>query len=154
MTNQIAMLRVKIKSLAEEARVIRREELRALRRNKTGPAYTPSGSPGGPKKPKRKASPQRDPDLFHSLRAHRRVDLRPEQRAALLAYAYLRGVPYCQAEPKTVWWGLEAHRLRKRELCKRVAALAAKFGGLPKSPAPVTAEAVTAWVEAAVPVAA
>lgn len=153
MENQISMLRVKIKSLADEARVIRREELKALRRNKPGRAYNPSGSPGGAKKPRRKASPHQDQDLFKALNAHRRVDLRLEQRAALLAYAYLRGVPYCQVEPRAIWRGWDAS-LRKEALRKRVAALAAKFGGLPTSPAPVTVEAVTAWVEAAVPAAA
>lgn len=60
-----ARFRVKIKSLAEEARIIRHEEKRLL-------------------------SPQ-DRGCLH---AHRVNIVREEQRATLLAYAYARGVPY------------------------------------------------------------
>jgi hypothetical protein len=77
---QVAALRVKVKSLAAEAQMIRREERRALR----------SG----------------DMDLYVSLRSHRvrewrdgvRSDVRREQRAALLAYAFIRGMAYARVE--------------------------------------------------------
>lgn len=65
------MLKVKIKSLAEEARIIRTEE----RRSKPG-----SWQQG-------------------ELHTHRVVDVRNEQRLSLLAYAFIRGVPRSVCEP-------------------------------------------------------
>lgn len=68
--------RVKIKSLAEEARIIRHEEAR-----------TP------------------DPSWRGCLRGHRIHELRRESRSAQLAYAFVRGVPYkvvenrCKEDP-------------------------------------------------------
>jgi hypothetical protein len=61
-----AKFRVKIKSLAEEARIIRTEEKRF----------------GG-------QSSERG-----ILRHHRTTVVRNEQRATLLAYAFMKGVPY------------------------------------------------------------
>ena len=58
-------LKVKVKSLAEEARIIRREERRA-----------------------------RDPDLKLELATHRRNTVRREARHSLLALGYLRGRAY------------------------------------------------------------
>lgn len=70
-------LRVKLKSLAEEARIIRIEERRA---NKAG-NYA----------------------LQNSLVLHRTSIVRSEARATLLAYNYLRGLPYeaCEAQGST-----------------------------------------------------
>lgn len=62
---------MKIKSLAEEARIIRHEERKAP-----------------------------DPESRNSLREHRIWDVRREQRSSLLAYGYLRGQAYRQMEPK------------------------------------------------------
>lgn len=76
MKNQIKALKVKIKSLAEEARIIRLEERKALS--------------GGEK--------YRDEKLYLSLREHRIRDVRSEQRHALLAYAFLRGRRYDATE--------------------------------------------------------
>ncbi len=67
-----AKFRVKIKSLADEARTIRAEEKRA------------------------KTEFDRN-----TLYLHRIGIVRKEQRATLLAYAMARGVPYKVAEPKT-----------------------------------------------------
>lgn len=64
-------LKVKIKSLAEEARIIRKEESRA-----------------------------RTPELKQSLKHHRKWDVRNEARATLVAYGYLRGKKLCEIEPK------------------------------------------------------
>jgi len=64
------MLKVKIKTLAEEARIIRLEE----RRSKPGS--------------------QRQGEL-HGHRVH---TLRTDQRYSLLAYAFLRGVPLSRVE--------------------------------------------------------
>lgn len=69
---KIAELRVKIKSLAVEATIIRKEERRAKLRG--------------------------DRDTFWSLRAHRTYDVRRESRASLLAYGYLRGIEYRKIE--------------------------------------------------------
>jgi len=65
-------LRVKLKSLAEEARIIRIEELRA---NKA-----------------------RNFDLQNGLRGHRVATVRRATRETLLAYQFLRGVPYAKVE--------------------------------------------------------
>lgn len=71
-------LRVKIKSLAAEARIIRREETR-----------WPHGHRelGG---------------IWSQLNSHRRRDVRPEARSAQLAYGLLRGRRYAVMEAK-VW---------------------------------------------------
>jgi hypothetical protein len=61
-------LRVKLKSLAEEARIIHIEEMRANR--------------------------NRDFDLQNHLRDHRIGKVREAARETLLAYQFLRGIPY------------------------------------------------------------
>lgn len=71
-------LKVKIKSLAEEAKIIRREEALA-----------------------------KTPEERLKLAVHRRGVVRYEQRHTLLAYAYIRGIPYrvvesnCHEQPNT-----------------------------------------------------
>ena len=67
-------LRVKIKSLAEEARIIRREE--------------------------RIANKQFNFERQQELYLHRVNRVRPAARATLLAYQYLRGKPYSECEAK------------------------------------------------------
>ncbi len=69
----LVYLRVKIKSLAAEARIIRTEEQRFPRGWRNNPTY-------------------------FGLRNHRTFDVRREARAALLAYAYLRGRLYSSVE--------------------------------------------------------
>jgi hypothetical protein len=66
---KLAELRVKIKSLAEESRIIRHEERKARNR-----------------------------EVHESLYRHRVVDVRREQRASVLAYAFLRGRDYASCE--------------------------------------------------------
>ncbi len=61
-------LRVKLKSLAAEADIIRLEE--------------------------RKANKYKDFTLQNELSVHRKYVVRRQARATLLAYQYLRGVPY------------------------------------------------------------
>jgi hypothetical protein len=70
-------LKVKIKSLTAEAKIIRLEETKALR-----------------------VGPKRKPqiELYRYLSYHRRKEVRAEQRDSLLAYAYLRGKPYAKCE--------------------------------------------------------
>jgi hypothetical protein len=65
----IRFLKVKIKSLSAEARIIRIEELRSRG------------------------------DLRDALRRHRREDVRREQRATQIAYGYLRGIKLDRIEP-------------------------------------------------------
>lgn len=74
MKNQVKALKVKIKSLAAEAQIIRLEEGRVL----------------GRKKP--------DLQLYRSLREHRIRDVRGEQRSSLIAYGYIRGRAYSAVE--------------------------------------------------------
>lgn len=75
-------LKVKVKSLAAESRIIRREEERSRG------------------------------DLRDQLRAHRRREVRREQRATQLAYGYLRGIAMSRIEPKPLtepdWKRVEA----------------------------------------------
>lgn len=73
MTTRVKMLKVKIKSLAAEARIIRLEESRS--------------TPGGVQQ--------------CELHQHRVRDVRHEQRCSLLAYAFLRGRTLAQCEKKS-----------------------------------------------------
>lgn len=66
-------MKVKVKSLAAEAGVIRLEERRA----------------------------RKNPRLRAELWAHRTGVVRTEARLSLLAYAFLRGRPYRASEPKS-----------------------------------------------------
>lgn len=83
-THHQSFLKVKIKSLAEEARIIRLEEKKAFPNEKREQLYQ-----------------------------HRVYDVRQESRAALLAYAYLRGRDLLQIEPnsKESW---QRHKVYKR----------------------------------------
>lgn len=70
----VAELRVKVKSLAAEARIIRLEERRA------------------------RTTAARESLYFHRIR-----DVRREARAALLAYAFIRGRDYATCEKPGKW---------------------------------------------------
>ena len=72
----LAYLKVKVKSLAAEARIIRHDE--EVWRHREHDKGRPT---------------------FFGLRAHRTWDVRNEARAAQLAYAFLRGKPYSVTEP-------------------------------------------------------
>jgi hypothetical protein len=76
-TDKRLFLKVKIKSLAEEARIIRLEECRA-----------------------------RDPHNLHELHQHRVDVVRKASRNTLLAYGFLRGRTRAQMEPtaKNEWF--------------------------------------------------
>jgi hypothetical protein len=78
----LSKFRVKIKSLAEESRIIRKEERkrRGLHHSEKWREY--------------------EWKMFASdrLSQHRREVVRPEQRATLLAYAFMRGKPYSTVE--------------------------------------------------------
>jgi len=68
-------LKVKIKSLVEEARIIRHAE--------------------------REANKNHDYAQQNELRNHRVTIVRRATRESLLAYQYLRGIPYAAVEPHT-----------------------------------------------------
>lgn len=79
-------LRVKIKSLAEEARIIRREEQRCRDSLSRTVGHDDQ----------RAALAQ----SYVSLRSHRVLDVRRESRYSLLAYAMIRGRSYRSQEAK------------------------------------------------------
>lgn len=70
----IVYLKVKIKSLEAEAKIIRKEERKH----------------------------RKDDAIRNGLTNHRKTVVRIEQRATLLAYAFLRGKSYKEIEPKHV----------------------------------------------------
>lgn len=79
----IVHLKIKIKSLAAEASIIRKEANKTWTNKKSGESgfiY--------------------DSDARFSLHSHRRFDVRSEARSAQLAYGYLRGRAYKQLEFK------------------------------------------------------
>ena len=77
-------LRVKVRSLAEEARIIRHEERRALGKERWASRHGKSSD-----------------GTYARLRGHRVHVVRPEARATQLAVAYLRGKPYAEVEGPT-----------------------------------------------------
>jgi hypothetical protein len=91
----LTYLKVKILSLADESRTIRCEELTLINAGKG-------------------ASPDRE-----GLYLHRINEVRPESRAALLAYGYLRGTPYR---------AMENAATKSKPDWKRVASLIKKYG--------------------------
>lgn len=90
-------LRVKIKSLAEEARIIRREERRCRDSLTRTVGHDDQRSALA-------AS-------FASLRSHRVTDVRREARYSLLAYALIRGRPFRMTEPKSDVQKLDREKL-------------------------------------------
>ena len=91
-------LRIKVLSLAAEAKLIRNEEARWVKKDG-----------------------KKDHPIRWGLHHHRIFDVRNEQRAALLAYGFLRGRRYKQLEAKCYTqpkWG-------------RVLALVTKYGANP-----------------------
>ena len=92
-------LRVKIKSLAAEARIIRKEERLALEfRNRS---------------------------LYDGLHTHRVRDVRDEARATQLAYAILRGRDYRDVEPNA----RQLSDWDFRQLAARIVKMVTKYGG-------------------------
>ncbi len=79
-------LKIKIKSLAAEARFIRIEELKARKMARANAAH---------QQPKES---QVASDFRHSLHTHRTQVVRPEARSSQLAYGFLRGRKYSQLE--------------------------------------------------------
>lgn len=103
-------LRVKIKSLAEEARIIKHEEGRAVT------AITRATQRGLDEAAKKSTY------TLYSLHRHRTWEVRSAARYALLVYAFLRGVPYEALEQNP----LEHPNMER--LCSQVL----RFGSPPK----------------------
>ncbi len=120
MKNCVKMLKVKIKSLAEEARIIRLEELRACGRRKAPARRRDMGRGFVELDPAYLVFVGRDDVLRESLHRHRIDVVRAEQRVSLLAYAFLRGKARAACEPKTDPHNPPAYA--------RVLKLAEKFG--------------------------
>jgi hypothetical protein len=113
-------LRVKINSLCEEAKIIRREE----NRRKYKFIKTPDGK-------LRKRRIVTDDTVFWGLRTHRTEELRKEARCAYIAYAYLRGKSYRETENNPFWLKPNRTTLRYdpfRPNWSRVADIVLKFG--------------------------
>jgi hypothetical protein len=100
-------LKVKIKSLAEEARIIRLEEQRRkgpkVAAPRPGIPYPVSDVPAMLNDQRRslrwrRRRPLPEGDVYFALRAHRIHDVRTEARAAQLAYGFARGRPYRSIE--------------------------------------------------------
>ena len=124
-------LKIKIKSLAEEARIIRHEERKTLTsRNRLSAWATVN---------KQQDIPTRIAEfdsLYSGLRAHRVNEVRGEARAAHVAYAFLRGKTFASVEQPG-----------SKELpVGRVVDLVAKYGG--PWPKAVTKEKVEEWIGA------
>jgi hypothetical protein len=83
----IRYLKIKVKSLAAEATMIRKEE------NKAKSHYRYLA-----KKQGREWEYEQTVKEFWGLRHHRKWDVGTESRAALIAYGYLRGLQYSQIE--------------------------------------------------------
>ena len=78
-------LKIKNKSLAEEARIIRKEERKLKKMIKHA----------------REAKEKNECiSALAGIQFHRKWDVRHEQRATLLAIAFLKGKPYSSVEPK------------------------------------------------------
>ena len=124
-------LKIKIKSLAEEARIIRHEERKTLTsRNRLSAWATVN---------KQQDIPTRIAEfdsLYSGLRAHRVNEVRGEARAAHVAYAFLRGKTFASVEQPG----------SKGLPMGRVVDLVAKYGG--PWPKAVTKEKVEEWVGA------
>lgn len=108
-------LKIKICTLAAEARIIRREENRWAKKI----TYTVVNHKTGETRTRTKLI-RKDHPVAVSLRDHRRGVVRREARSALLAYGFLRGRPYR---------AMEAKSYTKPEW-KRVQLLAERFAGL------------------------
>lgn len=109
-------LKVKIKSLAAEAAIIRKEESKLPRERDIAPEQRSD--------PAKQALWARRT----SLRIHRTGEVRDEARAALLAYGFLRGRRYRQMEAYT-------REVPRSKIVDRVLDLTLKYSGVGRSKA-------------------
>lgn len=131
---RLAHLRIKAKSLAAEAKVVRKDEAYYRERNKSRkPHKDREGNTLTQGNPPRFGVGR---DTWLSLREHRVHVLRPEARATNLARAYLRRRPYKSLEASY-------HEAADWD---RVATLVHRFGAhRPKTKVETIKEALLAW---------
>lgn len=117
-----SFLKIKIKSLAAEARIIRFEEQRFK---------------GYRRRAAERQLPAETIDAIDAERVglwrHRTYDVRDEARAALAAYGFLRNLPYVRIEGDSA----------SRPPLDRVAYLVAKYGGMNRD---LARKQVEAWL--------
>lgn len=119
-------LKVKIKSLAEEATIIRHEERRVKRSiswlSDEENIQKLSEQENWPSDAKSNVQPAIDSyrKEYFGLHNHRTYEVRNESRASQLAYAFIQGYPYNRVEDPT--------KTRKAVPTFRVAELALKYG--------------------------
>ena len=111
-------LKIKLKSLAAEARIIRQEEIRCRRRIRHLVTVPTAPQP----RPWHAA-------LRYRLYEHRTAVLRPEARYSQLAYAFLRGRPYRSTESR-VRPGNEPSPDRVANIAHRFASMGREIDGL------------------------
>lgn len=119
----VKFLKVKIKSLAVEAKIIKLEERKAKQ------SYRYHKSCQGHEEQYETAL-----DTFWGLRFHRKNEVGPEARASHLAYAFIRNRSYLstEASPDLVGYLLNGigihHEGYYKNLLTRIARLATKYG--------------------------
>jgi hypothetical protein len=135
-SGELAKLRVKIVSLADEIRTIKREgkRLTQVRRIKNEHGHYVND-------PKYLVVRFRNDALRFDLRRHRE-ELGQEYRCALLAYLFLRGKRY-DSQEKRPKYGYQSGKAWVEPNWERVAQLVCKFGMRPSSKA--NTEKVLAW---------
>ena len=94
MIDRLVFMKVKVKSLAEEARIIRREEKKAL----AGSHWERWDKEAFVRRPCARGTEGSYSPLYQHLHEHRGGTLRGCARLNLLAYGFLRGKPYSQME--------------------------------------------------------
>lgn len=114
------LLKIKLKSLMEEVKIIRAEEGKLQRAAKRGSAGARA--------------------MIEEMAVHRRKDLRKESRATLLAYNYIRGRAYAQTEPNA---GYEPTFYVQKRI-ERILKMVFKYG--PPVPPLVAEAAIRAWM--------
>lgn len=135
----ILHLRIKIKSLAAEARIIRHDELKYKNRWRRNALSLREAevSQDRDRADLIQSGIVRDRDAFGSLRNHRTGDVRHEARSALLALGYLRGRPYESIESKAF----------EKPDTRRIAELVVKFGPITLLSRTDVEEKIKAWIE-------
>lgn len=131
-------LKIKAKTLATEARYIRKEEHKVLRHSRWLRNFEDTED-----------ARQQAYDRFWGLHSHRTNELRKEARATYLAYAFLRGVPYSQventADPQSWFLGKNGNQYivhpHLQETVNRISKMATKFGNQP-----VSTETINSWL--------
>lgn len=117
-------LKIKLMSLAAEAKIIRRQEQKLVKRRRQlrAAGRDVPNDIGGLS------------DVLVSMHNHRTLEVRREARSAHLAYGYLRGTPYRAME-----WRCEDYH---QPNWKRVLEIVNKFGSMKH-----TAEALAEWAD-------